>query len=325
MLENYLHLIEKFGFVPQANRIYFSRRSHPPVSSRFVLFYVTATNDQAFAKKAVPLLDSEFKAWEENIVTINGYKLYVYGDNTYGQRPEGYFEDTILASNLTTEADKLSLYSDLRAATESRFTFSSRWFIKNGTNDGSRVDTKCRKIIPVDLNSIMYRNCITIASFYNMSGNTAKVEEYEKIASDLLIAIKAVLWNEEDGIWYDYDLINNKQRKIFLASNFIPLASFAYDANDSVKIATGILKYISKNNLDSYMGGVPTSFKFSGENWDYPNVMPQLQWLIIAGLKGLNVDATNDLSKKWALRWLRTSFMSYKREGLLFDKVGDKI
>lgn len=321
MIENFLYLVEQYGFVPHANRIYFSRRSLPPVLSRLVLFYVTATNDQAFASAAVPFLDLEVQAWSDNTVTVNGHKLYVYGDVTRGPRPESYREDAILASGLATETEKQNLYAELRAATESGFEFSSRWFIKNGTNEGSRVDTKCRSIIPVELNSIFYRNFITIATFYRSAGNITRAEEFEKNAADLLVAIAAVLWNEEDGIWYDYDLINQKPRRYYGASNFIPLASYAYDPNDSERLATAVLNYIAKNNIDSYMGGLPTTFVYSDENWDYPNVLPILQWVAILGLKGLNVESTSALAEKWALRWLANNLLAYQRDGVMYDKV----
>lgn len=322
MIENYFYMVQINGNVPIGNRIYYKRRSQPPILTRLVSFYVTATNDTDFAIKAAPFLDIEFKAWDSsNAVIVNGHKLYIYGDITQGPRIDAYREDTLLANTLTNETDKQTLYENLRCSAESSVPLSSRWYIKNGTNTGSLIDTKCRNIIPTELNSILYRNFGAISQFYRMAGNNAKADEYAKRATDLLEAITAVLWNEDDGIWYDYDLINDKQRKYFSVTNFIPFASFAYNRNDSEKIAEAVMKYISINNLDSYMGGIPTTFENSGEDFDYPNVFAQFQWLIIFGLQSLNVSSTNDLAKKWALRWLDTTLRSYQRDGVMYEIV----
>jgi len=45
-------------------------------------------------------------------------------------------EDIKAAENFTTENDKENFYSEIKAAAESGWDFSSRWFILNGTNKG---------------------------------------------------------------------------------------------------------------------------------------------------------------------------------------------
>lgn len=42
-----------------------------------------------------------------------------------------------------------------------------------------------------------------------------------------------VLWNEEQGIWLDYDYSNNIQRPYFYASNIAPLWAECWDSNSS--------------------------------------------------------------------------------------------
>lgn len=324
MIENFLYLIKQYGFVPQANRIYNSQVSHPPLLSCMISFYIEATNDTELVKRAVPLLDFEFKnQFAKNTVTVNGYKLYVYGNVVRGPRPEKYREDITLASFLTNVTDKENLYAELRAAGESSFDYSSRWIIKNGENIGSLADTKCRSIIPVDLNSIIYRNLKKISLFYQNVGDTNKADEYAQRASDLQVAIQAILWNEEDGIWYDYDLINKKPRKYFVITNFSPLGSYAFNESDVTKLSTSIMKYINDKNLDSFMGGIPTTLTVSDDDWDFPNAWAQHQWMVIVGLMNLNVSVTTQLAQKWALRWLNNNYLACKRDGVMYNKVSE--
>lgn len=45
-------------------------------------------------------------------------------------------EDILSAQTFKTDNDKENYYSELKAAAESGWDFSSRWFILNGTNKG---------------------------------------------------------------------------------------------------------------------------------------------------------------------------------------------
>ena len=51
------------------------------------------------------------------------------------------------------------------------------------------------------------------AQFFKGSENEAKAREYEKKALEIQNSIDQVLWNDEEGAWFDYDIGNKKQRK----------------------------------------------------------------------------------------------------------------
>lgn len=80
-------------------------------------------------------------------------------------------------------------------------------------------------------------------------------------------AIQAVLWNEEDGIWYDYDLMNNKPRPYFTPTNLSPLWCGAYNTAEKEYISERVLEYVNKTGIDKFPGGVPNTFVRSGEQW----------------------------------------------------------
>ena len=74
-----------------------------------------------------------------------------------------------------------------------------------------------------------------------------------------------VLWNEEVGMWLDYDMINDKSRDYFVVSNLSPLWMRCYDPTKRQTIADRVVEYIAKNKLDDYPGGVPTTLSNTGE------------------------------------------------------------
>mgnify|MGYP002655288807 CR=1 FL=1 len=79
-----------------------------------------------------------------------------------------------------------------------------------------------------------------------------------------------MLWNDEVGAWLDYDILNDKQRNYFLATNLSPLWMRCYDPTKREHIAERVVHYINNTKfgelkLDDFPGGVPTSFNPTGE------------------------------------------------------------
>lgn len=62
----------------------------------------------------------------------------------------------------------------------------------------------------------------------------------------------------------DYDILNDKSRNYFSSSNLSPLWLKAYDPDKATYIATKVLEYINKTEIDNYPGGVPNTLEHSG-------------------------------------------------------------
>lgn len=320
MLENFLSIVQRYGFIPNGGRIYYSMRSQPPLLCGMVKEYVDATNDIEFAKLAVDTLAREFEFFMNNyIIEVNGHHLAAYGYKSNGPRPESYREDVLTAQVFTKEEDRQDYFCELKAAAESGMDFSSRWFIKDGTNAGNLTDLKCRSIIAVELNAILYWNAKIISEFYMHRNDISKASTYQAKAEDIRKAITAVLWNEDQGIWLDYDLINKKHRNYFTPTNLSPLWTGCYDKSDP-KLPKRVLDYIERLGLDTYPGGVPNTLEATSEQWDFPNVWPPMQHMLIMGLDGMNSQETKDLAFKWAQRWVLGNYLAYKEKKAMYEK-----
>ncbi|GAA6099605.1 trehalase, partial [Tachysurus ichikawai] len=173
MIKNFLHMVERYGFVPNGGRIYYERRSQPPFLPLMVESYYEATKDIEFLRKALPLLENEYSFWMQNrsvVVEVNAVKHVM---NRYyvqvGQpRPESYAQDAELAEGLPAEAQEM-LWAELKAAAESGWDFSSRWYINNfGQKSGSFRDTRTNSIVPVELNALICRNERVLATFHRI-------------------------------------------------------------------------------------------------------------------------------------------------------------
>nr|CAD7452624.1 unnamed protein product [Timema tahoe] len=325
ILNNFLSMVNTYGFVPNGGRVYYVERSQPPLLTPMVQQYLHATKDVGFLVDNIDLLEKEYYFWISKRtvdVTKNGktYRMARYYSKSSGPRPESYREDYQTANNSKTEEERTNLYIEIKSAAESGWDFSSRWFIKNATDKGNLSNIQTHNIIPVDLNAFLYRNAIILAEFFWLLGNKEQTSYYAKEAARWKEAVMEVLWNEEVGVWLDYDIKNGVSRNYFYPSNVAPLWTKCYNEKDKVNISTKVLAYLKNQNIDYYKGGIPTSVGNTGEQWDMPNAWPPLQIIAIQGLAELGLPEAEEAALKMATNWVRANYKGYQKTGEMFEK-----
>ena len=73
-------------------------------------------------------------------------------------------------------------------------------------------DTSTRNIVPVDLNSLLYMNAGVLSEFHQKLGNAGPSATYRQQAETLRNNIQNVLWDQQAGSWFDYDMKNMVRR-----------------------------------------------------------------------------------------------------------------
>ncbi|XP_068146582.1 trehalase-like [Drosophila tropicalis] len=323
MIDNFLSIVRQYGFIPNGGRIYYYGRCQPPLLVQMIKAYVDKTDDEKYAIQSLPLLESEIDTFLEyhKVEVEGGYTMYQYRDTSAGPRPEAYREDLASAQDFASDTDKEHHFTELKAACESGMNFSSRWFVNSSDSGvGSLGNMKTSSIVPVDLNAILFRNCKTLSYFHKKAGNTDKEKHYQQIACRLVRAIRDVLWNEEAGMWFDYDITHNIPRPYYSITNFYPLWMRAFPITDRKKISKSVMDYIESNMLDNYPGGVPITLVNTNQQWDYPNVWPCMMYVLIEGLENLGTTEAKDMSRRWAHRWIKINYEGYRKSGLMYEK-----
>lgn len=72
-------------------------------------------------------------------------------------------------------------------------------------------------------------------------GNDLQATKYRNLREQRLAAMEAILWDEEKGAWFDYDLENRRKNQEFYPSNLAPLWSGCFSDPGVVDKA---LKYL---------------------------------------------------------------------------------
>lgn len=285
MLENFSDLIRRYGFIPNGGRIYYLTRSQPPLYIQMVAEYFAATADLEFVRNNIDAMEMEFNFWmTKRTFQVKGHTVAGYGDSrSRGPRPESYYEDVRTVWPYADDVDKQKQYAEIKAAAESGMDFSSRWFIRNGTNEGMLYDLKCRSIVPVDLNAILYKNAVQLSSFNMLLQRNKKAEEFRNVSKKIYDAVQAVFWNESEGMWFDWDLLNNQPRMYYAASNFVPLWANCFDFTNKAMVAEKVLAYFTNEGILNYEGGIPMTNVRTDEQWDFPNVWPPM--MVYCGYK----------------------------------------
>ncbi len=304
MVDNFAHLIDTFGFIPTANRTYYLSRSQPPFFSLMVRLFRDIAGNKILTKY-LPHLQREYDYWMDAGVTSepfsahrrlvnlpDGAVLNRYWDDKATPRPESYHEDAELGHRALEKhgAAPQDTYRHIRAAAESGWDFSSRWFADE--TDFSTIHTT--DIVPVDLNCLLYFLEKTLAEAYLLQEDKAMHLAYEEKAAGRALAIETYCWDDQKKFYMDYDF----QRRDFtkhatLAASF-PLF-FKLASNRQAKF---VKRYMRLNLMKS--GGLLTTNIRSGQQWDAPNGWAPLQWIAYKGLRNYNFhQIANELSDEW--------------------------
>ncbi|UKZ95675.1 uncharacterized protein TrAFT101_010497 [Trichoderma asperellum] len=370
-IENFLDFIDRFGFIPNGARLYYLNRSQPPLLSQMVRIYIEHTNDTSILKRALPLLVKEHDFWIRNrTVSVDiankTYTLQQYAVQNTQPRPESFLEDYVTANNRSYYAtsgiiypenkhlnstEMADLYANLATGAESGNDYTSRW-LANPSDAINDVYFPLRslnnkEIVPVDLNSILYGNELTISQFYNRTGDATAARAWAERAANRSTAIQAVFWNETLFSYFDYNLTSSSQY-VYVPADKDTISLDRQTAPSGKQVFfhvgqfypfwTGAAPDYIKNNpyavtraydrvagyLDAQPGGIPASNVQTGQQWDQPNVWPPHMHILMQGLN--NVPATftaqdpsyqdiQNLSLRLGQRYLDFTFCTWLATG----------
>lgn len=315
MADNFAWMIETYGHIPNGNRTYYLSRSQPPVFALMVELF--EEDGVRGARRYLDHLRQEYAYWMDGAESLllnqayrhavrmpDGSLLNRYWDDRDTPRDESWREDVETAKHSGRPANEV--YRDLRAGAASGWDYSSRWL-----RDGERLASiRTTQFIPVDLNAFLFKLESAIASISGLRGDRYAQELFRQKAQARRSAMNRYLWDDESGVFRDYDW-RREQLALFSAASLVPLYVEMASHEQAARLADAVHTRLMAP------GGLLASEYETGEQWDKPNGWAPLQWMAIQGLKRYGMD---ELGDEIARRWLNTVNQVYQKQHKLVEK-----
>jgi alpha,alpha-trehalase len=326
MADNFLYEVREYGKVLNANRTYYLTRSQPPFLTEMVLGTWVKTKDNAWLESALPQVEAFYKFWtsEPHLTAETGLsRYYDLGDGpapevvsserdaqgrTHYQLIEEYFK-----THDVTDYDVTQYFNPKRGGLTDLFYKGDRSMRESGFDPSDRFGPFNLDIIhydPVCLNSLLYLMETQTAAIYGVLGKQDQVAKWHELADKRAAKINALMWDDGDGLYYDYNFQKKQVRKYPFLTTFYPLwAGFA-----TPQQAARVVKNLSKFERE---GGLQTSMNASGDQWDSPFGWAPLEMIATEGLRryGYKEEANRVASK-----WLTLIEGQYRAHGIIVEK-----
>jgi alpha,alpha-trehalase len=318
MIDNFAFLISRVGFIPNGNRTYYFGRSQPPFFALMIQMLQQKKGDEVLLKYH-PSLEKEYGFWmdgEKELTSANpaiarvvrlydGTILNRYWDKYDMPRPEAYREDVELAAKSPRKASEI--FRHIRAAAESGWDFSSRWF-----EDGSKMETiNTTDILPVDLNCLLLHMEHVLLEGYLLLDQLEKIEEFRQRIYMREKAIHQFFWDDRKTFFFDYNFKMLSRTPVYSLAAVFPLFFKICTRLQAIDVSCVLKKKFLKK------GGLLTTLNRTGQQWDCPNGWAPLHWIAYRGL--INYDLTR-FAVHIKDQWLRTNKSVHVEYGKMTEK-----
>jgi len=215
--------------------------------------------------------------------------VYHYSVTNSAPRPESYSEDyeTVNGADVSppyNDTQKAALYAELASGAETGWDYSSRWamnpHVGNLTDQNPILRTlNVRNTTAVDLNSILYKAHIDLATLYDMSaGSLAKrvlrrapsdsASHHRAVASTLHTAIMDLFWDSGRLAFYDFNRTSNARNQQLTAAHWYPLWAGIIPDVVKTNVTAAFSTYSSLNLvMRKFNGTIPATFLTTGLQW----------------------------------------------------------
>jgi alpha,alpha-trehalase len=294
MADNFLYQIENYGKVLNANRTYYLSRSQPPFLTQMVLGVYRKTHDSKWLRSAVPAIEKYYRFWtsEPHFTKETGLSRYydlgegpapeVISDErdekgrTHYDRVKEYYrsnqvEDYDLSQYYNRETDELTalFYKGDRSMRESGFDPSNRF---------GPFNIDIIHYNPVCLNSLLYLMETETAEIMKTLGRAREAGVWLGRAAERRRRINRLMWDERDGLYYDYNFVGKQVRRYPFVTTFYPLWAGIADRRQAARVVANLNRF-------ERAGGLQTSDNASGSQWDAPFGWGNLQMIAVKGLR----------------------------------------
>ncbi len=320
MADNFQYEIEHYGKILNANRSYYLTRTQPPFYSSLIKEVFEITNDLDWLNSHLKTAIKEY----ETVWMVEGKRLTENGLNRYlaegiGMPPEcekGHF-DSIFKPYAIAENTSLDDYIKAYDLETIKNTELDHYFVndrsvrESGHDTSYRIEGNCADLNLVELNAFLYKYETDFADLikqyfnnqFNYNGKTYSSEYWIDKAGIRKDKVNQFLWDEEKGLYLDFNFKTKTPSNFIAATTLTPL----WSKMASQEQANRIVKYTLPLLIEK--GGIAgctqesrgeISVNRPARQWDYPNGWAPHQMLIWKGLINYGfIEEVQDIIYRW--------------------------
>ncbi len=303
MADNFQYEIEHYGKILNANRSYYLTRTQPPFYTSLITEVYQIIKDKKWLESHLKTAIKEYETvWmvEGKRLTRNGLNRYLAeGIGIPPECEEGHFDSIIkpYADKFKLSIpDYISKYKkgDIINSDLDDYFIHDRSVRESGHDTSYRIEGNCAHLNLVELNALLYKYELDFAQIIKKEFNDSFVSNSKSYNSAYWIE-KAIdrkklvdhyLWNEDHGMYFDYNIQSNQQSTFIAATTFTPLWAGMTSQQQALSLIKHALPALmekggiagcSKKSLESTTGIGPA------RQWDYPNGWAPHQMMIWKG------------------------------------------
>eukprot|EP00890_Picochlorum_soloecismus_P000889 jgi/Picsp_1/1800/NSC_05268-R2_protein len=341
VLRNFSHMIRLFGMIPNGFRSYYLNRSQPPMFGNMVRALHDKLKSDGVLLEFLPAALTELEFWRSSwrsiqVVADDGsiYTMSRYYSSWHKPRPESLKEDVSSWKEFLDSRDgsddplnipsvEMEFYRHIAAAAESGWDFSTRWL----TSSNKLSSIRTTNMLPADLNALVMLAEMNAGHMAQLLGWHDDAEKCFQEARQRQNAIQNVLWDPSHNRWRDVVVqptndgvyrVAGYARDEQYASDWVPLWC-GCAAPDSVQALAAIASLKASHIYTS--GGIAASSIRSGQQWDWPNVWPPLQYFLAEGCGTFGGSEGRAMRRSIISSFLESAFEAWRNKGTLPEKL----
>jgi alpha,alpha-trehalase len=326
MADNFLYEIRYYGKILNANRTYYLSRSQPPFLTSMLLAVFARTQDRKWLANSLPEVEKYYRYWTEGPHLVSETGLSRYCDLGEGPAPEVVASEHDLKghnqyelarryyrTHRVAEYDLRQYYDAAADKLTPLFYKGDRSMRESGFDPSGHFGPFSIDIIhynPVCLNSLLYLMEAQTAEILDDLGRKEESRTWLERSKKRARTINSLLWDERDGMYFDYDFVHRRLHRYPYLTTFYPLWAGIATSRQAARVVASL-------RLFEKPGGLQTSTKRSGDQWDAPFGWAPTEWIAVQGLRRYGYNAEAD---RISHKFLSMIEQQYERTGTIVEK-----
>ncbi len=357
IVENFFYEIGYYGMVLNANRTYYLTRSQPPfLTSMIMAVYesdkAAGRDDRAWLAKAYPFAVRDYEFWNRkpHLAGSTGLSRYyglgtgpapevIDGNPNYYRYVAAYFlRHTQVATGVLVRSTSpaelpetprpfFSVYlcggtakpSPTDCGLAERVGLTANFYKGDRSMRESGFDVSFRfgpfgadteDYAPVGLNSLLYKSAEDLARMSMLLGKKGQAREWRQRAALRRERMDKYLWDAKRGLFFDYNFLTHTRSSYVFATTFYPLWAGLASPEQAKAVAAHLSLFLEP-------GGLVTSRRKTGAQWDYPYGWAPLQLIGEEGLRRYGFDEAAD---RVGYRFLGTVLRNFDQDQTIREK-----